>query len=190
MPLPGPDKIEVFDVVNRHLVLPVGTSVSVPARHEWVVLSMTVLPHPSYSPPGTPRDVYAYGDIQLCIDDQDVLRANALTLMDRYWGRYNLHPELTDALAKLEQAQHAIQTAPTLPDLAITIEKASDAAKHYQDAVAPRFDKPGIVKEGCTLTVSQERCEFEAEPRYASLDIELLLVIKRPCRGRRPEDAR
>jgi hypothetical protein len=188
MPLPGVEErqVEVFDVVTRHLVLPTGTSVVIPHKHEWVIMAMTALPHPSYSPPGTPRDAYAFGDVRLRVDGRDFFHANALTLMDRYWGRYNLHPEIADVVAKLDEAQHALQTAPTIPDLAMWIEKAADAAKLYQNTVSPSFDKPGIVKSEETLTIEQAPCQGDTV-QYTSIDVELLLVIKRPVVGRRAE---
>ena len=179
--------LEVREVVNRQLVLPVGVTMVVPPEHQWVIQSMTVLPHPNYSPPGTPRDQYAFGDVQLHVGSHSQIRANALTLMDRYWGRYNLDPTLGEVVAKLDEAQHAVQAAPTIPELAMAIERAGDAANHYQDTVSPHFDKPALANAGDQITTEQVQCEAGGTVKHKALDVELLFVISRPVLGRKPE---
>lgn len=183
-------EVIVYDVVTRQLVLPAGTVLRVPMDHEWVITAITAIPHPRYSPPGTPRDQYEFGDVILRVKDSHYFQGNALSMMDRYWGRYNLNPELSEVITKIEDAQHAVQSAPTIPDLALAVELTERAVLNYQNAVSPRFETPVIAKSGDEVAVEQTACKGHKEATYTSLDVELLVVVKRPCRGRGPEDAR
>jgi hypothetical protein len=178
--------VEVTDVVWRQVVLPVGSALHVPPKQQWVVVAMSVLPHYQYTPPGAgERDTYAFGDVLLDVaGTAEHWRANALTLMDRYWGRYNLNPELREAVTKLEEAQYAVSTAPSLPELGLAVEKALDLTKRYSEAAAPEFAKPAVAPEGSTLAIEQVECEVDddihAPIKFTGLDVELLLVIRRP----------
>lgn len=181
-------RLAIHDVVVRQLIVPVGTTIRVPDDHEWGISALAALPHPQYSPPGGERDPYAFGDICLQLGDLPTIRMNAYTLMDRYWGRYNLTPELPEVVAKLEEAQHAIQSAPTIPGLALAIEQAAQALSFYQQQVMPDFkEQMLLVKERGLLTVQQVACQrgHEAVPiTYHAVDVELHVIIKRPVYGR------
>jgi hypothetical protein len=171
------------------MIVPVGTRIEVPSHdddpqgHQWILMGIAVVPHPSYTSPGTDRDMRTFGDVCVYFDDERILhRLNAYTLMDRYWGRYNLSPELPDLTAKLEMMQHAARSAPRLLDLAQAIEAARDALIYYQQAVTPLFDKPITVPAGRTFRVVQLPCKDDSPFRYSNIDVELFVIVRRPVK--------
>lgn len=183
--MPDGRKIELKEVDSRQLVVPTGATMHVPENVTWIIKAMSVLPRPSYAPPGTEaRDPRFWGDVQIRLRDRAYFRTGALTLMDRYWGRYSLNPELPEAVAKLEQAQHAVLTAPRIPDLAIALAQGAEAARAYIEVAAPMFPQPIIVPGDTSFTVEHLDCAVQAEdevlrkPGY--LDVELLLMVQRP----------
>jgi hypothetical protein len=180
--LPNGNQIEIKDISPRQLVVPVGTTLRVPEGHNWLVRSVTVLPTTGYTPPlgvGEARDLYVFGDLSLRVGENkdDSFCANVLTLMDRYWGRHNLNPHLYDAAMKLQQAQHAVFTAPTIPELQQTLGKARECLTEYLTAASPLSDSPVLVRGPADLHV---RHVHRHANTLLALDVELLLMINRP----------
>ena len=183
--LPNGQEIELHDLSSRQLLVPVGTSIVVPSEHEWRITAMSVPPVRGYVPPigSETRDSQSWGDIQIRVDDSlnAQFRTSALTLMDRYWGRYNLSPELPDLVAKLTQAQHALITAPKISELLLLVDRATVALHVYLQAAAPAFPMPITVTGNQRFTVEIVDCEGAVEHYMArTLDVELLVLMKRP----------
>jgi len=196
--LPGGATVQVSDISPRQLVVPVGTTLQVPAEHEWYVTSMAVLPTRGYVPPlgaGEERDARAWGDLQISVNGAPgTYRMNVLTLIDRYWGRYNLNPLLPEVTARLTAAQQAAYTAPKLTELHVHLDHLVMTHGQYLDAAAPRFDAPLILKDGAKFTIEHVPSETGAVievlvdadhgPQQVNvlraLDVELIMLVKRP----------
>jgi len=202
--LPNGEKIDLVDICGRQLVIPAGTMVQVPKDQEWFITAMSVLPSEGYTPPdGVGTRPYAHwGDVQILYGGKSYFRTSVLTLMDRYWGRYNLNPSYPDVVAKLEHANHAVRMAPKIHELAQALEHAADMVRAYLQIASPAFPTPIGVKEGGSFTVEHVECEhvhgeegtadgvnkvtfmlpggstIEARSR-AVVDVELLLLTKR-----------
>lgn len=195
---PSGREVEIHDISSRLLVVPIGTVLHVPHGHEWYVMSIAVLPTRGYTPPlgaGEVRDARAWGDLQLRVNDaQDAsFRANVLTLIDRYWGRFNLNPMLPEFAAKLTAAQQALHTAPKIHDLYVLLDHLSLAYTQYLDAAAPKLDAPLTLHSDVRFTVEHVAAddgiaEILTDSALGdvpvkvtrSLDVELSLIIKRP----------
>jgi hypothetical protein len=183
--LPGGQVIELHDLSSRQLLVPVGTTVRIPIGHEWTITSMSAPPVRGYVPPvgSETRNSHEWGDVQIRVDDlpNAQFRTSALTLMDRYWGRYNLSPELPDLVAKLTQAQHALITAPKISELLLLVDRTTVALHTYLQAAAPAFPTPITVTGNQRFTVEIVDCEGAVEHYMArTLDVELLVLMQRP----------
>jgi hypothetical protein len=202
--MPNGERIELHDVGGRQLVIPAGTTVQVPKDQEWFITAMSVLPSEGYTPPdGVGTRPYAHwGDVQILYGGKPHFRTSVLTLMDRYWGRYNLNPSYPDVVAKLEHANHAVRMAPKIHELAQALEHAANMVRAYLLIASPSFPTPIAVKEGESFTVEHVECEhvfgeegtsdgvsdvtfmvtgagaMKARSR-AVVDVELLLMTKR-----------
>jgi hypothetical protein len=177
--------ISLVDIGSRQLVVPTGATIRVPEGCEWLITAMSVLPTRNYVPPdgSVRRDVADWGDVQIRIEDARAhCRTSALTLMDRYWGRYNLSPCLPEAVAKLELAMHAVQTAPRIVELARALEAGLEAVRGYLGAAMPQFTSPVMISGGRSFTIEHVDCEVHTDQLRApgALDVELLLIVKRP----------
>jgi len=200
MTTPDGRVVEVNDIGTRQLILPVGTTVQVPEKHTWFIVSMSALPNQYYTPPlgaGELRDVRSWGDVQICINGQPHFRTNVVTLMDRYWGRYNLNPQLPEITAKLTQAQQALYTAPKIAELAKAMEYAQEWLANYLTVASPKFESP-LQLSGGSFTIEHVACDAlpATTVDYAAMaadtpitvpiqvtsiiDVELLLMIRRP----------
>jgi hypothetical protein len=202
--LPNGEKIDLVDICGRQLVIPAGTMVQAPKDQEWFITAMSVLPSEGYTPPdGVGTRSYAHwGDVQILYGGKPYFRTSVLTLMDRYWGRYNLNPSYPDVVAKLEHANHAVRMAPKIRELAQALEHAADMVRAYLQIASPAFPTPIRVKEGESFTVEHVECEHvfgqdgtaSGTDKYAfalpggrtmeapvrgAVDVELLLLTKR-----------
>jgi hypothetical protein len=183
--LPDGKEIEVHDLSARQMLVPVGTTIVVPLGHEWTITAMFVPPVRGYVPPigSETRDSQSWGDVQIRIDDSPnaQLRTSVLTLMDRYWGRCNLSPELPDLVAGLQRAQHALITAPKITELSVSLDQATIALQQYLMAAAPMLATPVTVAGNRRIAIEIVDCEGHVEHHLArALDVELLVWVKRP----------
>lgn len=187
--LRGSQKIRLHEIGSRQLVVPTGAILRVPEGCEWFIVAMSVLPRHGYTPPdgASVRDVRRWGDVQIRLDDQRAyFRTAALTLMDRYWGRYNLNPNLSEVTSKLEHALHLIHTAPSIPELARAIEHGLEMTRAYLQVAAPQFPSPITVSGGKSFWIEHLDCADENGANSSSrrppgaLDVELLITTKRP----------
>jgi hypothetical protein len=191
-------EIQISDISPRLFVVPIGTMVHVPDGHEWFIMGVTVLPTRGYTPPlgtGEMRDARAWGDLQIRVNDKvhTSFRANVLTLIDRYWGRFNLNPMLPELAAKLTAAQQALYTAPKLSELYTLMGHLDIAYQQYIDAAAPRLDKPVQLAGGARFVIEHVACEDATVTEMVTdsdlgsmpvkvtraLDVELSMLIKR-----------
>jgi hypothetical protein len=192
------DDIVISDISPRLFVVPIGTTLHVPDGHEWYIMGIAVLPTRGYAPPlgaGEVRDARAWGDLQIRIDDaaHASFRANVLTLIDRYWGRFNLNPMLPGLTAKFAAAQQAMYTAPKLSEMYTLMGHLDVAYQQYIDAAAPRLDKPMQLNGGARFTIEHVACEDATVTEMLTdselgsrpikvtraLDVELSTFIKR-----------
>jgi len=201
MSITGPDggKIEIHDISPRQFVVPVGTVLRIPNDHEWYVTGVAVLPTRGYTPPlgaGEDRDARAWGDLQLRVNDAPdaQFRANILTLIDRYWGRYNLNPTLPELAARLTAAQQAMYTAPKISELYTLLDHVLVQYTQYLDAAAPKLETPLILRGGWHFTVECVPSEGPVATEVLhdsglgmlpikvvrALDVELSTIVKRP----------
>jgi len=181
----GGQEVEIHDLSSRQLLVPVGTTICVPAGHEWTITSMSAPPVRGYVPPvgSETRNPREWGDIQISLEGSPnaPVRTSALTLMDRYWGRCNLSPELPDVITKLAHAQHALVTAPKIPELLLMLEHVTFALHEYLQAAASPFPTPITVRGERRFTVEHVDCENAIEPHLTRpLDVELFVILKRP----------
>lgn len=179
--LPNGQQVEMVDVGTRQLVIPAGTTVKVPKGQEWFIIAMSVLPSEGYTPPDgvTTRPHARWGDVQIMCNGTADFRTSVLTLMDRYWGRYNLNPSYPDVLAKLEHANHAVRMAPKITELARALEHAADMVRAYLQIAMPSFPTPIRVKEGDSFTVEHVQCDHGEAINCGAVDVELLLMTRR-----------
>lgn len=180
--MPDGTQAEVHDLSSRQLLVPAGTALIVPAGHEWTIMSLTAPPVRGWIPPiGTAtRNAEEWGDIQIRLGARPLARISTLTLMDRYWGRCNLAPELPDVVAKLAHAQHAVATAPTIHELRMTLERAGVALDEYMRVAAPPLI-PLQMSSQCCFVVEHIDCENASQPHVVRpIDVELYVIIKRP----------
>lgn len=201
--LPDGQEIQINDIASRQIILPVGASVRVPQEHEWTIMGMSALPVVGYVPPlGTEsRNARAWGDIQIRVNDSpnEQSRTNVLTLMDRYWGRYNLNPALPEVAAKLVHAQQALLASPKIQELSTALDHAFQQLNAYLMAAAPSFGISVTVRDGSRFTIehvpeSEESGVLSGDVTLpdgsrhtvhrsgATLDVELLVMIRRPAR--------
>jgi len=162
MRLPSGVEVAIFDQGMRQMVIPIGTTLRVPEKQTWTIVGMAVLPTPAYEAPcpGCDRNALAWGEVCLRSESGNVVVAmNTLTLMDRYWGRYNMSPNYPDIVARLEHVSHAMRAAPSVIDLLAAIEMSFDTLKAYTTKIAPVFDPPFEAGGGTAIAV-----EFVTEP--------------------------
>ena len=183
--LPNGQEVELHDLGWRQLLVPVGTSITVPATHEWTILGMVIPPVRDYVPPvgSETRDAQKWGDVQIRLEGAEHAqsRSSVLTLMDRYWGRCNLCPEWPEVAAKLAHAQHAVVTAPKITELFAALEHARYALQEYLGTADSPFPVPVTVTGERRFTVEHVGCENASEPHLVRpLDVELRVVLKRP----------
>ncbi len=197
--MPDGQKIEVHDISTRQFVVPVGTTLTIPDGHEWYVMGIAVLPVRGYTPPlgaGEVRNARAWGDLQLRVNDSPdaQFRANVLTLIDRYWGRYNLNPTLPEITARLTAAQQAMYTAPKISELYTMMDHLLIQHAQYLDAAAPKLETSLTLRGGwhftveCVASVGPAVDEVVTDSQLGTvdvkvlraLDVELSMIIKRP----------
>lgn len=190
--------LQISDISPRLLVVPIGTTLHVPADHEWYIMGVAVLPTRGYAPPlgaGETRDARAWGDLQIRVGDtaHASFRANVLTLIDRYWGRFNLNPMLPELTAKLVAAQQSLFTAPKLSEMYALMGHLDIAYQHYLDAAAPRLDAPVKLLGEARFTIEHVACEDASVTAMLTdaqlgsmpikvtraLDVELSMIVKR-----------
>jgi hypothetical protein len=160
---------------------------------------MAVLPTRGYTPPlgtGEVRDARAWGDLQIRVNDapDTHFRTNVLTLIDRYWGRFNLNPLLPEIAAKLTAAQQAMYTAPKISEMYTLMDHLVLKYSQYLDAAAPKFETPLRLDGGARFTIEHVTSEGVAVTEVLrdselgslnvkvlrALDVELSTIIKRP----------
>lgn len=193
-------EIQISDISPRLMTIPIGTTLEVPQGHEWYITGVAVLPTRGYVPPltGEARDARSWGDLQIRVHDRgpgDYFRANVLTLIDRYWGRFNLNPSLPDIAAKLTAAQQAMYTAPKLSDMYTLMDHLMIKYAQYLDTAAPRLEQPlqlnggarftieCVAPEGETVAEVLHDSELDADIKVKvlrALDVELSMLVKRP----------
>ena len=150
------DEVTLYDLQYHPLLLPSGTQITIPKEETWTVLSVAVMPGAHYAPPDSGlRDVELWGFIQLRLGHQKkaFYRASALTLMDRYWGRYTLNPEWPELKAKIEHLHHAAATAPYTKEMMTLVDEAQRCLSKYIHTVEPKMEQPITVKEGSMLCI-------------------------------------
>lgn len=196
---PTGSDIEVSDISHRLMNVPLGTTLRVPDRHEWYITGVAIMPTRGYTPPlgaGETRDARAWGDLQIRVNDQPDahFRANVLTLIDRYWGRFNLNPSLPELVAKLTEAQQVMFTAPKLSELYTLMDHLVIKHMEYIDAAAPRLDKPVVLQGGVQCMIEHVPSDGPAVAEVMTdtqlgnfdikilraLDVELSVIVKRP----------
>lgn len=190
-------EIEVHDISPRLFTVPVGTTFVVPDDHEWHLMAMSVLPTRGYEPPlgaGESRNAQAWGDLQIRVDDNPnpYFRTNVLTLIDRYWGRFNLNPLLPQLAAQLTAAQQAMYTAPKIASMYTLMDHLTSSYAQYLNAAAPQFEMPLHLKGGARFTIEHVASDSDTATtlidKFAgvdvdhlrALDVELSTIIKRP----------
>jgi hypothetical protein len=176
-----PRLINVNSVNQRLMLVLPDMTVNVPSKHTaWLIQAMAALPTYGYMPPdgASDRNARSYGDIQIVHRDQAHLRTSVLTLMDRYWGRYNLNPGLPDLVTKIQHANHAAISAPRIASLVEALGNAVSLTREYVIAMSGLANKPVEVKGGQSFTVEWVPCEgFGGESFKGRNDIEVELLI-------------
>ena len=185
--LPNGNEIHLTDISPQQIVVPMGTQIVVPTGQEWQLVAAAVIPTADYIPPmGTyeTRDVYRYGDVritrQMRGERDEAFRANALALMDRYWGRHNVNPHLFDATMKLSYMQQAALTAPAIRELGVMLRAAREELVRYLSVASPLETVPACFVGPSALQIEHAACGApESSPSPLLLDVELLFYIKR-----------
>jgi len=196
--LPTGQQIEIHDISARLLVVPIGTVLRVPDGHEWYLMSVAVLPTRGYVSPlgtGETRDARAWGDLQIRMNDASdaLFRANVLTLIDRYWGRFNLNPMLPELAARLTAAQQALHTAPKISEMYTLLDHLVIKYQQYLDTAAPKLETSVTLRSGVHYAIEHVAAEAGVAEMLVdselgavpvkvtrALDVELSLMVKRP----------
>lgn len=184
MRLPSGVEVSFTDRGMRQMVVPIGTTLRVPKGQTWRVVGMAVLPAPNYEAPspGCDRNAQAWGEVCLRTEKGIAVSMNTLTLMDRYWGRYNLLPDYPDVIARLEHVSQAMRAAPTVPELLAAVEMACDSAYVYTTKIAPVIPwdagAPPLEVEGGAFFVVEYMTEPEKIDRKCTLPDGTTIPVK------------